>query len=1092
MLFAQTVLDGMLPTFFLSLLLAWWFGQVFTGGHGRGRAIWFVICPSYWCGSCLGRDSPLRCSCGGGGKVSTSPLDATVDSDVADESKRCLAGGPDMAAVVCRNLYKTYGKFNANDGLCVSMQSNQIFALLGHNGAGKTTAIHCMTALSAPTAGTIDVNGFDVATQTSQVRASIGVCPQHDVLWGNLSSREHLIIFSLLKGTMPSQQATQEIDDLLEGVKLSSVQHKFAGEYSGGMRRRLSVALASVGSPRVMFLDEPTTGMDPMSRQHVWDMIQRLKKNRSIILTTHSMEEADALGDRIGIMSHGKLVAVGSALHLKAKYGAGYRVKIVTPGPEDAKAMVRSIVGEDAELLDGSAGSLSYGIPPSALPKLPDLIEWIEGDRSGIVTDFGISHTTLEEVFIRLARPTTEVVAVAESAVTVDANAADAKGGDGGVGVGADPGTATATATAMAVANAAAVPVAGNEVAGGDYTGAIGTQASDVDKARALCYQRVVQRGQHKCYNICMCLCPAITMGLLLLANWGLDQIIVNQQLQQQESLKNNQETCGNCHAAAKLACGACALTPAQQSAQYEPRLLDTCTDNDNLPCNAEHSWFSPECSPRVDSFTYQEINSYGGGSNDPTALNSYNDQTLTRCFACRYCKNVRESFAARNVPLVYNASDWSKWDFNFNNTFYVFNDMQGAQLPMRGCEAIEEYACGGAGAVPGYCASCEGNLWDKLVDTGFGNGGAQGMCGRACEAYYTAISTEMTTDPAYTPYNKLIPQRQENRFWSNDGTTPETQSLQIAVVAENDDVADALGTRPGGLVAEHSYAEVPVYGPMISCGQNQNGYGDSSVCPGSELEVLNATVWAGILADATSKFPGTTGFLSQLPQGILVRANLDTPVLQKECKVQYVDQDGNKGGWIWKDCPASEVCQCQEHINPASIGEIPPDSQQPPSFRCLDTACGVPYTGTCPFTAGEEGCPVKECYTDPYSDFNKGPGSINNPCEPVPDYESAQCRVKASFPQRYYASPNYQKYASSSALNSAIWNAQSDQNKFASEQKIEFSGSQVGAPAFTHHQKSRISAFCTLAKSLTFHPFFFFLSPIAIQYAHEHTHEHT
>jgi len=274
------------------------------------------------------------------------------------------------------------------------------------------------------------------------------------------------------------------------------------------------------------------------------------------------MEEADALGDRIGIMSHGKLVAVGSALHLKAKYGAGYRVKIVTPGPEDAKAMVRSIVGEDAELLDGSAGSLSYGIPPSALPKLPDLIEWIEGDRSGIVTDFGISHTTLEEVFIRLARPTTEVVAVAESAVTVDANAADAKGGDGGVGVGADPGTATATATAMAVANAAAVPVAGNEVAGGDYTGAIGTQASDVDKARALCYQRVVQRGQHKCYNICMCLCPAITMGLLLLANWGLDQIIVNQQLQQQESLKNNQETCGNCHAAAKLACGACALTP--------------------------------------------------------------------------------------------------------------------------------------------------------------------------------------------------------------------------------------------------------------------------------------------------------------------------------------------------------------------------------------------------------------------------------------------------------------------------------------------------------------------------------------------------
>ena len=149
---------------------------------------------------------------------------------------------------------------------------------------------------------------------------------------------------------------------------------------------------------------------------------------------------------------------------------------------------------------------------------------------------------------------------------------------------------------------------------------------------------------------------------------------------------------------------------------------------------------------------------------------------------------------------------------------------------------------------------------------------------------------------------------------------------------------------------------------------------------------------------------------------------------------------------WVWKDCPASEKCGCQEHISPDDWN-VPPRSQDMPTFKCLDTTCGTSYSGTCPFNSGAEGCPVKECNPNPYQDFNgRSQGSqSSNPCEPGNEgLNMAKCRVKAIFPQRFYTSPNYRKYTSATALNSAIWNAQSDQNEFLSEQKIEFSGSQT------------------------------------------------
>ena len=223
-----------------------------------------------------------------------------------------------------------------------------------------------MTGLENISAGEIDVSGYNIETETQSVRENIGVCPQHDILWPQLTAREHLEIYSMFKGVWDSKE---EIDEILEGVRLSDVQHKECGKFSGGMKRRLSVAISAVGNPDVVFLDEPTTGMDPMNRKSVWDTIKAFKKNKCVVLTTHSMEEADALGDRIGIMSHGKMIAIGTSLELKSRYGAGYRVKLVCKTASVVKEVVARIM-PNAKLVDDSAGSLSYGVGKDSMDKM--------------------------------------------------------------------------------------------------------------------------------------------------------------------------------------------------------------------------------------------------------------------------------------------------------------------------------------------------------------------------------------------------------------------------------------------------------------------------------------------------------------------------------------------------------------------------------------------------------------------------------------------------------------------------------------------------------------------------------------------------
>ncbi|HZM03408.1 MAG TPA: ATP-binding cassette domain-containing protein [Candidatus Saccharimonadales bacterium] len=222
-------------------------------------------------------------------------------------------------AVEVENLTKRFGDFCAVDHLNFTVDSGEIFGLLGPNGAGKSTLIRMLTTLVPPTSGIARVNGFDVARSPNDVRQSIGVIPQAMTSDLDLSAEENMSIFAKLYG-IPREKRRETIKELLRAVDLEQWTDKPVKMFSGGMRRRLEIARGLVHEPKIFFLDEPTTGLDPVSRVAVWEMLAKLKQQRNltIIVTTHYMDEADKLCDRIAIVDHGKLVALDSPLKLKA------------------------------------------------------------------------------------------------------------------------------------------------------------------------------------------------------------------------------------------------------------------------------------------------------------------------------------------------------------------------------------------------------------------------------------------------------------------------------------------------------------------------------------------------------------------------------------------------------------------------------------------------------------------------------------------------------------------------------------------------------------------------------------------------------
>jgi len=217
-----------------------------------------------------------------------------------------------MEAIKTLNLTKKYGKLAAVDNLDLSIEKGELFSLLGTNGAGKTTTIKMLSCLTKPTSGDAFAEGYSITKNALEVKSIIGVSPQETAVAPNLTVKENLELICGIHG-FSKEKSALKTEELSAQFGLSEVLGKKAGKLSGGMQRRLSIAMALISEPSVLFLDEPTLGIDVIARSELWDMIRSLKGKVTVILTTHYMEEAEALSDRIGIMKGGKLLAVGTA-----------------------------------------------------------------------------------------------------------------------------------------------------------------------------------------------------------------------------------------------------------------------------------------------------------------------------------------------------------------------------------------------------------------------------------------------------------------------------------------------------------------------------------------------------------------------------------------------------------------------------------------------------------------------------------------------------------------------------------------------------------------------------------------------------------
>jgi ABC-2 type transport system ATP-binding protein len=225
-------------------------------------------------------------------------------------------------AISVNNLVKRFEDVTALDGLSFNVKVGEIFGLLGPNGAGKTTLINILCGLIEPTSGRASVLCFDVQKGSSKIKEKIGVCPQEPAFFPYLTGRENIELIGSLH-CMPKKENKERTDWILEKVGLGKSARRRAGKYSGGMVRRMSLAMALVNDPEIAFLDEPTVGMDPQTRRATWGLIKDLKeKGSTIILTTHYIEEAEALADRVGIIDNGKLIALDTPQTLMVEHGA--------------------------------------------------------------------------------------------------------------------------------------------------------------------------------------------------------------------------------------------------------------------------------------------------------------------------------------------------------------------------------------------------------------------------------------------------------------------------------------------------------------------------------------------------------------------------------------------------------------------------------------------------------------------------------------------------------------------------------------------------------------------------------------------------
>uniref|UniRef100_A0A8C8MK64 P-type phospholipid transporter n=1 Tax=Oncorhynchus tshawytscha TaxID=74940 RepID=A0A8C8MK64_ONCTS len=414
---------------FLYGVMTWYIEAVFPGQYGIPRPWYFPFTKSYW--------------------------KETQKVDLKKKISVCIEEEPSHIepGVYIKNLVKVYSHGNklAVDGLTLGFYEGQITSFLGHNGAGKTTTMSILTGLFPPTSGTAYILGKDIRSELSAIRQNLGVCPQHNVLFSMLTVEEHIWFYARLKG-LSEEKVKAEMEQIVNDIGLPHKRQCRSNTLSGGMQRKLSVALAFVGGSKVVILDEPTAGVDPYARRGIWDLLLKYRAGRTIILSTHHMDEADILGDRIAIISHGKLCCVGSSLFLKTQLGTGYYLTLVkrdfdltlsscrnssssssvsyskkgdsvSESSSDAGlgsepeseattidvTMISNVIFKHvpaARLVEDLGHELTYVLPYEAAKggAFVELFHEIDDRLSDLgISSYGISDTTLEEIFLKVA-----------------------------------------------------------------------------------------------------------------------------------------------------------------------------------------------------------------------------------------------------------------------------------------------------------------------------------------------------------------------------------------------------------------------------------------------------------------------------------------------------------------------------------------------------------------------------------------------------------------------------------------------------------------------------------------------------------------
>ncbi|ETI52083.1 hypothetical protein F443_04692 [Phytophthora nicotianae P1569] len=363
----------------LYTLIGLYFDKVMPKEYGTSLKWYFPVSPSYW----RGRRQRATATTTQGPLLENVSLNMNPNIEPVNAELREQENNGE--ALTVQRLKKVFqvpgGEKVAVKGLDLTMYKDQITCLLGHNGAGKTTLISMLTGMAAPSSGNATYRGLSITEDMDELRQSLGICFQHDVLFPDLSVEEHLLFFGQIKG-YANEELHAVAEKQIREVGLTEKRNSRPNDLSGGMKRKLSVAVSLLGDSSLVFLDEPTSGMDPYSRRSTWEILLNNRNDRVMVLTTHFMDEADILGDRIAIMAEGELRCCGSSLFLKNRFGAGYNLTLVKD----------------------DANEIAFQLPLHSSSKFASV--FAEMDRQlgtlGLLS-YGVSVTTLEEVFIKVA-----------------------------------------------------------------------------------------------------------------------------------------------------------------------------------------------------------------------------------------------------------------------------------------------------------------------------------------------------------------------------------------------------------------------------------------------------------------------------------------------------------------------------------------------------------------------------------------------------------------------------------------------------------------------------------------------------------------